>query len=139
MRHLFVDTAGWLCYVDRAQPGHGETVSAVLSAIESHRRLVTTNYVLAELVPLLGIRTRVSRPQMLAALAGLRSSPAVDIVHVDKRTDADAWSLLNTRPDKNWSLVDCASFVVMHDLGITEALTTDHHFEQAGFTCVPGG
>jgi predicted nucleic acid-binding protein len=37
------------------------------------------------------------------------------------------------RPDKDWSLTDCISFVVMRDRGITEALTGDHHFEQAGF------
>jgi len=40
------------------------------------------------------------------------------------------------RPDKNWSLTDCISFVVMQDHGITEALTGDHHFEQAGFVAL---
>ena len=37
------------------------------------------------------------------------------------------------RPDKEWSLTDCISFEVMAELGLTEALTADHHFEQAGF------
>jgi len=41
--------------------------------------------------------------------------------------------LFQRRPDKTWSLVDCASFVVMQKRGITEALTSDVHFEQAGF------
>jgi uncharacterized protein len=40
------------------------------------------------------------------------------------------------RPDKGWSLTDCISFVVMQDRGITDALTADHHFEQAGFTAL---
>jgi hypothetical protein len=41
--------------------------------------------------------------------------------------------LFSQRPDKDWSLTDCISFVVMQDHSIQEALTTDHHFEQAGF------
>jgi predicted nucleic acid-binding protein len=48
--------------------------------------------------------------------------------------DAAAWQLLARRPDKAWSLVDCASFIIMQERAITDALTTDHHFEQAGFT-----
>jgi len=48
--------------------------------------------------------------------------------------DEEAWSLLKTRLDKNWSLVDCASFVVMQHRKIAEGFTSDHHFEQAGFS-----
>jgi uncharacterized protein len=57
----------------------------------------------------------------------------VEIVHIDPALDAEAWDLLKARADKEWSLVDCASFVIMQHRGITQALTTDHHFEQAGF------
>jgi len=45
----------------------------------------------------------------------------------------DGVKLFAARPDKEWSLTDCMSFVVMTREGITEALTGDHHFEQAGF------
>ena len=41
--------------------------------------------------------------------------------------------LFSHRPDKDWSLTDCISFVVTQDHGITEALTADRHFEQVGF------
>jgi len=40
------------------------------------------------------------------------------------------------RPDKEWSLTDCVSFIVMEERGLTEALAADHHFEQAGFTAL---
>jgi hypothetical protein len=41
------------------------------------------------------------------------------------------------RPDKRYSLTDCSSFVIMRRLGITEAITTAHHFRQEGFTVLP--
>lgn len=90
-------------------------------------------YVLAELVALLTRPLRISRPQQIQFLAAIRSAAWVDVVHIDTTLDGLAWNLWQSRPDKEWSLVDCAGFVVMQQRGLTEALTTDHHFEQAGF------
>ena len=42
-------------------------------------------------------------------------------------------ALYGERADKEWSVTDCISFLVMHDFRVTEALTTDHHYAQAGF------
>jgi predicted nucleic acid-binding protein len=63
----------------------------------------------------------------------IKTASWVEIVHIDPTIDNEAWKLLKNRPDKKWSLVDCSSFVLMQQRGIIEALTTDHHFEQAGF------
>ena len=49
------------------------------------------------------------------------------------------FNLFEARPDKDWSLTDFISFVVMEREGLTEALTGDHHFEQAGFTALLRG
>jgi predicted nucleic acid-binding protein len=49
-------------------------------------------------------------------------------------TDGAAWDLLASHSDKSWSLVDCASFVVMRERSISAALIADHHFDQAGFS-----
>jgi len=95
--------------------------------------VVTTNYVLAELVALLTSPLRFSRASIVAFIDDLKASPYIEVVHVDAILDDEAWQLLKSRQDKDWSLVDCASFVLMSRRGITEALTTDHHFEQAGF------
>ena len=57
----------------------------------------------------------------------------VNGVHVDRDVATRAWTLLKDRPDKHWSLVDCASFVVMQRRGLRQALSSDRHFEQAGF------
>jgi predicted nucleic acid-binding protein len=97
------------------------------------RRLVTTNYVIAEFVALLTSRRRVGRSQLIACVETIKTLKYIQVAHIDAALDASAWALLKARLDKEWSLVDCASFVVMNQLGIVEALTTDHHFEQAGF------
>jgi len=132
-----VDTAGWAEPVLGNTPDHDRMAAAYRHAVASRRPLVTTNYVLSEVVALLTARSRASRPQLLALMAAIRTLPRLRIVHVDLALDAAAWSLLEQASDKQWSLVDAASLVVMRRLGIEQAFTSDHHFAQAGFMCVP--
>ena len=94
---------------------------------------MTTNYVLTELVALLSARSRFSRLQILRGVDSIQQSPRFQIFHITPELHEEAFQLLQARPDKNWSWVDAASFVVMRQNQITQALTTDHHFEQAGF------
>lgn len=61
------------------------------------------------------------------------SSDGVEVVHLDPLLFARAFDLYKSYQDKAWGLVDCISFTVMREAGITAALTFDHHFEQAGF------
>lgn len=133
MPAIFVDTAGWGHLVDPTQEFHGQAAGLYREARRLGSRFVTTNYILAELVALLTSPVRVPRAKIIGFISGLKSSPYVDIIHIDAMLDSQAWQLLVERPDKDWSLVDCASFVVMRQAGLVEALTTDHHFEQAGF------
>jgi predicted nucleic acid-binding protein len=60
-------------------------------------------------------------------------SPEVEIVRLDETLFAKAFELYKSHTDKTWGLVDCISFVVMRERGITDALTSDKHFVQAGF------
>ncbi len=106
-------------------------------ATRNKRRLVTTNYIIAELVALLDARLHLPRKQIFRAIDPLKANPHITVIHIDEATDAAAWDLLKQRQDKAWSLVDASSFVVMGRLGLTEAVTTDHHFEQAGFARLP--
>lgn len=95
--------------------------------------MITTNYVIAELAALLHSPLRIPKPMIVNLLTNLKTSIWIDVLHVSSEIDEQAWQLFSQRLDKDWSLVDCSSFVIMHQYGIQEALTTDHHFEQAGF------
>src|SRR5206468_2922274 len=107
---------------------------AVLLAdqLEAERtRLVTTRAVLLE------IGNTLSRQRYRAAavqlLSSLEADPRVEIISLSAELYAEAFQLYRDRPDKEWGLIDCVSFMVMSSRGITEALTSDEHFEQAGF------
>ena len=133
MPDLFADTAGWGNLVDPTQPYHSLAANIYRTARQHSRQVITTNYIIAELVTLMTSPLRIPRSATVAFIESLKTSPYVEIVHVDEPLDEQAWQLLKNRQDKEWSLADCASFVVMKQRGITEALTSDHHFEQAGF------
>jgi predicted nucleic acid-binding protein len=133
MPDIFADTAGWGHLIDATQAYHARAADLYRSARQQGHKLITSNYILTELVALLTSPLRLPRPAIIAFIEGLKASPYVEIVHVDASLDAQAWQLLTERLDKNWSLVDCASFVMMRHRDITDAFTTDHHFEQAGF------
>mgnify|MGYP002403208047 CR=1 FL=1 len=135
--NLFIDTSGWGYLIDRHDPTHRSVVVVYQRAIVQKRKIVTTNYIITELVALLESRHHTPRRQIFTFIDQLKQDPLVDIVHITRTIDDEAWDLLKKRADKSWSLVDGASFVVMRRLGLTEALTTDHHFTQAGFARLP--
>ena len=134
---LFVDTSGWAYLVDRRTALHHDVQTIYQQAIARQRLLVTTNYIITEFVALLTSRSRISRQQIIMFVDALKAVPQVEIIHINTELDAEAWMLLKNRTDKEWSLVDASSFVVMTHYGITEALTTDRHFAQAGFVQLP--
>lgn len=133
MNEIFADTAGWGHLLDSAQDYHSLASEIYRSARLRGCRFITTSYVIVELAALLHSPLHVPRPMSVDLLTRLKTSPWVEIIHVDAGLDEQGWQLFSQRLDKSWSLVDCVSFIVMRQYGISEALTTDHHFEQAGF------
>jgi uncharacterized protein len=95
------------------------------------RPLVTTTWVLIEVGDAMATNWR-NREAFLQLYRTLRENSTIEIVSGEDHLEAGI-DLYSRRPDKGWSLTDCVSFVVMTDRGLTEALTGDHHFEQAGF------
>lgn len=125
---MFLDTSGLLGYLDHTEPSHKEACRLMIAA----PRRLTHSYVLAELVALAQARGLTRRP-LLEFLEVVTDGVLVDVVYVDEELHRAAVDLLTRRLDKTYSLCDAVSFVLMERRGLREALTTDHHFEQAGF------
>ncbi len=133
MPEVFGDTSGLLAAFVSTEMEHPKAAKLLRQWSGDGTRLVTTNYVVTELVALYVSRIRTPRVQQILTIERLKESDWVEIVHVTPTLDAQTWQFFVSRPDKKWSLVDCSSFVLMHQRGISSALTSDHHFEQAGF------
>jgi len=127
-KSIFVDTSGLLCLHDVTEKRHDDAIGLVTSA----RRLFTTNYVLTEFVPLSEVRGH-DRNEALTFLIDFLLVPRLELIWIEPNSHNAAMQLLQDRLDKTYSLCDAVSFVVMREQGLTDALTTDRHFEQEGF------
>lgn len=94
-------------------------------------RVVTTRAVMLEIGNALS-RTRF-RAATAALLAHFESDPNIEVIPLSEELFGEAARLYRDRSDKEWSLTDCVSFIVMWERGIVDALTADRHFRQAGF------
>ena len=128
MRTTFADTFFYLALANEDDLAHERAVAV---SGTQRGRFVTTTWVLTEVADALCAPPQ--RHTFTALLAALRSDPLTEIVPADETLFDRGADLYARRPDKSWSLTDCTSFVVMTERGLTEALTGDRHFEQAGF------
>jgi predicted nucleic acid-binding protein len=128
MKVVFADTYYYLALASRRDAGHE---SAVTFSRGYRERVLTTPWVLTEVADALASPDQ--RRLFVAVLADLKRDPQSTIVAPTNQLFEAGCNLYSQRPDKGWSLTDCISFVVMQQDGITEALTADRHFEQAGF------
>jgi predicted nucleic acid-binding protein len=128
MNKLLIDTSGFFSLYDEDEKNHSETVRFYENSLAK----ITTSYVLAEYTPLAQIR-RVPRSEIIKFSSLILEDKDVEIVWVDEILHRQAVKLMQKREDKNYSLCDAASFVVMRERGIMDALTTDKHFKQEGF------
>jgi uncharacterized protein len=128
---LFLDTAYVHGLLNTRDQHHALALEWESRLTRDTRRLVTTEYVLFEIGDALS--TIRFRNQGVLVIDALRNSPFVEVVPATSSLLEKALALYRSRPDKDWGLTDCASFVVMTEKGLVEALTSDDHFRQAGF------
>lgn len=128
MTPIFIDTAYIIARVNRRDQYHAE--AETLARRYFGRQFVTTEGVLLETGNALARHNRAAAVWLIEQFLG---SPKVEIVYVTPDLFTSAFALYKQMDDKQWSLVDCTSFVGMRERGIAQALTSDYHFTQAGF------
>jgi uncharacterized protein len=125
---MLLDTSGLLCLLHRAELCHDQARVAYKTA----KRRTTHDYIIAELIALATVR-RLPRQIVLPFVSDLLDNPDIETVWVEESLHREALELLSEPQDRTYSLCDAVSFLLMRKRDESEALTTDHHFEQEGF------
>lgn len=134
MTDVFVDTSALIALVHSRDKYHSQAVEVAEQFQQARTHLVTTNLVMGEAVNLLkNWQLHHLAIRLMDSLQSARDQGSLELIFVDEQLWLLGWELMKQRPDKDWSLTDCISFVVMQDRGIQAALTADLHFAQAGF------
>jgi predicted nucleic acid-binding protein len=128
MTPVFADTHFFLALVNARDESHARAAEWARTA---RQPAITTQWVLAEVGN--ALREPENRRAFLSLLDSLRGQSDVEIVAASAESFEQGVALFADRPDKGWSMVDCISFALMAERKLREALTSDHHFEQAGF------
>ncbi len=135
MTRVFVDTGAFVALRNRAEREH-EPARAALSRLVSERaQFFTSNYVFAETYTALLVR--VGRAEAIEWGRHFRAGSAIELVRVDEQVEEDAWALLESHADKQWSYVDATSFALMEREQVQSAFAFDHHFAQRGLSVFP--
>ncbi len=124
---IFVDTSAWYALIDEDDSGHSAAVDFKKSLTHS---LVTTNYVVDEIVTL--VKVRLGHEIAVEIGGKLLKESIATLVRVTSLDEKKAWEIFAKHKDKGFSFTDCTSFAVMERLGIVEAFAFDEHFEQYG-------
>ena len=128
MNAVFADTVYFLALLNPVDQFHSQ---ARALSLQPPGPMLTTEFVLIEVGD--GLSRPENRLRFARLLELLRASADVEVVSASSELFRLGCELHAERPDKEWSLTDCTSFIVMKERGVEQALTSDHHFEQAGF------
>ena len=130
MRTVFADANYWIGLFNPKDQLHDAAIAASRSLART--RLVTSEMVLVEVLNGLAEFAPL-RGAVVAAVDAIAADPNTEVVPQTALLFRDALAHFRQHQDKEWGLTDCSSFVIMRSRDLREALTHDHHFEQAGF------
>lgn len=127
---VFLDTGFAIALLSPRDHYHSAALRLAAEIKQQGTKITTSDAVLLEMGAALA--KFAYRPTAIKLIDGLRADPKVEIVSLDSRLFEMAYRLFRERPDKEWSLTDCVSFIIMQERHISQALATDEHFRQVG-------
>jgi uncharacterized protein len=131
MNEVFLDTSFAIALSSVTDLSHLRAVKLADQIEINKTRLVTTQAILLEIGNALSKQRY--RAAAIQLLESLETDSSIEVVLLTNSLYQSAFNLFKQRKDKEWGLVDCISFIVMQNREITDALTADIHFQQAGF------
>ena len=131
MKPVFADTAYYVALLGPRDVRHERARDLAKDLLG---RIFVTEYVLVETGSMMC--RGADRIAYTTLIDDLHSDPLTQIIPASNALFRAGLELFAKRRDKEWSLVDCISFMVMKQRRLTDALTTDHHFKQAGYSAL---
>jgi predicted nucleic acid-binding protein len=130
-KRVFIDTSYVFALINPNDQWHPKAIEWKSRITAHNLELIISEFVLAEIAD--GLSSVAFRKAASRSIRLLQADPCVEIVPASSSLFERALDMFENRPDKGWGLTDCTSFVIMADYDVSDALTTDGHFEQAGF------
>ena len=132
MTPVFADTAYWVALAN-PKDGLHQAARSLKKGLSGAQRY-TTEEVLTEFLTMFSNQGKWLRGMAVTMVRAIEEDPDVLVISQSSNSFHEGVRLYAERPDKKYSLPDCISMNTMRSRGITEVLTSDHHFEQEGFT-----
>ena len=134
MKSIFADADYFIALLNPKEQLHLQAKGVSQSLGQA--RIVTSEMVLAEVLAFYADRGPALREAAASLALRIAADPNATVVPQTSVQFTEALNFYRGHKDKPWSLTDCGSFLIMREHGLAEALTHDHHFEQAGFTAL---
>lgn len=134
MKRLFADTVYWIALTNSFDQYHAKAVE--VSSALGNCRLFTTEAVLTEFLNALADKGPLIRAAAVEMVEAIMNNSQVTVIPQSHHAFRRSLAFYKSRPDKGYSLTDCGSMLLMRERHLSEALTTDRHFEQEGFVAL---
>ncbi|MEK7868908.1 MAG: nucleic acid-binding protein [Nitrospirota bacterium] len=134
MKRLFADTASWIALTNSFDQYHATAVE--VSSALGNCHIVTTEAVLTEFLNALADKGPHVRAAAVKMVEAIMTNPHVTVIPQNRLTFSRSLAFYKARSDKGYSLTDCGSMLLMRTRRLSQALTTDRHFEQEGFAAL---